>query len=102
MGPTIVEDHIKIGIDAGRIVRRSLSHLPASTLEGLREVRLLGKNHKGFARYRARQGIIEIYLEELLGTFSPILLKVFYPFTYTVVGMALCHEIDHHVHRNEP
>jgi hypothetical protein len=99
--PTILEDHARIGIDAGWILRRIMSHLPASTLDGLNQVRLLGRNEKGFARYIAKEGIIEIYIEELVKGFSPLFLRLFYPFTYTIIGMALCHELDHHVHRND-
>ncbi len=28
-------------------------------------------------------------------------LGLFYPLTYTIVGMAFCHELDHHVHRSD-
>ncbi len=98
--PVIVEDHAAIGIDAGWIVRRIMAHLPPNALEGLNEVRLLGSNKECFARYSSREGVIEIFLEELLKGFSPILLKILYPYAYTIVGMALCHELDHHIHRN--
>jgi hypothetical protein len=100
MQPVIIENYTKLGVDAGRIVRRILSHLPPDIFEGLCEVRLLDRHDTGFACYRKNEGIIEIYVTMLLGNFSPILLKLLYPFTYMLIGMALGHELDHHVNRN--
>ncbi len=39
-------------------------------------------------------------MADLLGYLPRSFLKVFYPFTYMVVGMAVGHELDHHVNRN--
>lgn len=47
MEPVILEDHDKVGVDVGWIVRRIISHLPLSSLEDLKEVRLLGHNENG-------------------------------------------------------
>lgn len=96
----IVENYGNIGVDVAHIVRRILSHLSPEVLEGLREVRLLEKHDHAFACYKKGEGAIEIYLADLLGFLPPIFLKVFYPFTYFVVGMAVAHELDHHVNRN--
>ena len=100
MLPTIVEDYQPNGIDVGSIVRRILSHLSPDLLDGLHEVRLLDQHDKAFACYKRNDGIIEIYVTELLGGFSPIWLKMLYPITYTLIGMALGHELDHHVNRD--
>jgi hypothetical protein len=100
MQPVIIENYTNLGVDAGRIVRRILAHLPPDILEGLREIRLLDRSDTGFACYRENERIIEIYMATLLGDFPPILLKLLYPFTYMFIGMALGHELDHHVSRN--
>ena len=101
MQPTIIENYTDIGIDVGRIVRRIFSHLPPDILDGLKEVRILDKHERAFACYRKGEAVIEIYVSNLLGDFPPIFLKVFYPFTFMVIGMAVGHEIDHHVNRNK-
>jgi len=101
MQPTVIENYRDIGVDVGHIVRRILSHLSPETLEGLHEVRLLEKHDHAFACYKKEEGAIEIYVADLLGYLPRILLKPFYPFTYMVVGMAVGHELDHHVNRNK-
>jgi hypothetical protein len=100
MGPIIVENYRDVGVDVAHIVHRILSHLSPEVLEGLHEVRLLEKHDHAFACYKKEEGAIEIYLADLLGYLPPIFLKVFYPFTYFAVGMAVGHELDHHVNRN--
>ena len=100
MPPKIIENHANVGIDAGRIVHRILSHVSPDILTGLNEVRLLERHDQAFACYKKNEGVIEIYLGELLRDFHPVFLKLFYPFTYMIVGMALGHELDHHVNRN--
>jgi len=100
MGPKVIENYKDIGVDVGHIVRRILSHLSPDILEGLHEVRLLEKHDHAFACYKREEGAIEIYVADLLGYLPGILLKLFYPFTYVVVGMAVGHELDHHVTRN--
>ncbi len=96
----IVENYRNVGVDVAHIVRRILSHLSPEVLEGLHEVRLLEKHDHAFACYKKEEGAIEIYLADLLGFLPPIFWKAFYPFTYLVVGMAVGHELDHHVNRN--
>lgn len=100
MLPRIIENHTNVGVNVGRIVHRILSHVSPDILTGLNEVRLLEGHEQAFACYKKDEGAIEIYLDELLGDFPPVFLKLFYPFTYMVVGMALGHELDHHVNRN--
>jgi hypothetical protein len=100
MGPIIVENYRDVGVDVAHIVHRILSHLSPEVLEGLHEVRLLEKHDHAFACYKKEEGAIEIYLVDLLGFLPPIFWKAFYPFTYLVVGMAVGHELDHHVNRN--
>jgi hypothetical protein len=101
MLPKIIENYTRIGVDVGRIVHRILSHLPPDILNGFNEVRLLDNHNHAFACYKKNEAAIEIYIGELLGDFPPIFLKLFYPFTYMVVGMAVGHELDHHVNRNK-
>ena len=100
MLPKIIENYSMVGVDAARIVRRILSHLSPKILDGLHEVRLLEKHDHAFACYKKEEGAIEIYAADLLGYLPRILLRLFYPFTYMVVGMALGHELDHHVNRH--
>ena len=100
MQPTVLENYRDIGVDVGHIVRRILSHLSPEILEGLHEVRLLEKHDHAFACYKKEEGAIEIYLCDLLGYLPRFFLEAFYPFTYMVVGMAVGHELDHHVNRN--
>lgn len=100
MPPTVIEHYRDIGVDVGYIVHRILSHLSPDILEGLHEVRLLERHDHALACYKKEEGAIEIYVAELLGYLPRILLKMFYPFTYMVVGMAVGHELDHHVNRN--
>ncbi len=99
MQPAIIEDYTDIGIDVGRIVRRIIFHLSPEVLDGLREVRLLDRHEKAFACYKKGEAAIEIYVSELLGGFPRVLLKTFYPLTYPIIGMAVGHELDHHVNR---
>ncbi|MFB3887157.1 MAG: hypothetical protein ACE144_18175 [Thermodesulfobacteriota bacterium] len=95
----IVENYRNVGVDVAHIVRRILSHLSPEVLEGLHEVRLLERHDHAFACYKKAEGAIEIYLVDLLGFLPPIFWKAFYPFTYLVVGIAVAHELDHHVNR---
>ncbi len=100
MQPRVIENYRDIGVDVGQIVRKILSHLSPEVLEGLHEVRLLEKHNHAFACYKREEGVIEIYVADLLGYLPRILLKLFYPLTYVVIGMAVGHELDHHVNRN--
>jgi hypothetical protein len=90
----------------GHILHRILSHLTPDILDGLKEVRILDKCHilekckYPFACYKRGKGAIEIFVSELLGHFPPIILKMLYPMTYMIIGMAVGHELDHHVNRN--
>jgi hypothetical protein len=102
MQSKIIENYTMLGVDVAHIARRILSHLPPDIFEGLNEVRILDRNdnHAAFACYRKSEGIIEIYVADLLGFLPGFLLKLLYPFTYMVVGIAVAHELDHHVTRN--
>ena len=106
MQPAVTENYTDIGIDVGSIVRRILSYLSPSILDGLQEVRILDKCQilekckKPFACYKREERVIEIYVSEMLGDFRPFILKVFYPFTYMFIGMAVGHELDHHANRD--
>ena len=48
----------------------------------------------GKLEIKREEGAIEIYVADLLGYLPEILLKLFYPFPYMVVGMAVGHELD--------
>ena len=104
MYPKVVDNSTVVGVDIARIVRRILLYLPPDILEGLQEVRVWDQNdaHPAFGCYRKHEGVIEIYVADLLGYLPEILLRLFYPFTYMVVGMVVGHELDHHVNRNNP
>lgn len=100
MNPKIIENYSCIGVDVGKIVRRIISNLPIGPIAGLREIHLLDSHDSAFATYSRKQKKINIYVSELLGDFPPLFLKLFYPFTYMVIGMAVGHELDHHVTRD--
>lgn len=98
MNVTIVERYSKCGIDVGRIIRRIVKFAPPGSLEGLREIHILDTDpaEKGFARYWKRESRIELFVKDIV-CWQPWLLKKSYLFPYITVGLALGHEIHHHV-----
>jgi hypothetical protein len=101
MVPKIIEGYSEAGVDVGRIVKRIVSYLPENITEGLKEINLLDQNieHPSFGCYRAKESIIEIYVKDIL-EWQPYILKKTYLVPYITVGLALGHELDHHVNRN--
>lgn len=98
----IIEAYSECGVDAGYIVRRIMSYLPTDEVGGIREVRLLdySPGRKGFARYITDECTIEVFIREIVD-WQPWLLKKSFFFPYLAIGLALGHELDHHVHRAE-
>ena len=100
MKPIIIEACTQCGVDVGRIVRRILRYAPPSALYGLNAVKIVDSDpsDRGFARYRKEQSEIEIYAHDIL-EWQPWILKQSYVFPYLSIGLALGHELDHHVNR---
>lgn len=101
--PNIIENHSETVVNVAGIVRRILSHLPSKVTDGLNEIIVLDRNegNSAFGAYWKSYGRIELYLDGIT-LWQPWLLKKTYIFPYMSVGMALGHEIDHHVNRNIP
>lgn len=97
----ISEEYSPCGVDVGRIVTRIIKYAPSESIEDLKEIRLLDRDptDTGFAKYVQTAKRIELYIDDIVG-WQPWLLKKSYIFPYLTIGMALGHEIDHHVHRN--
>ena len=102
MTPKIIEKHSEGSVDVLGIVRRIIRHLPAETLDGLQEILIMDTNpdRNAFGCYRKSNGRIELYLDGITH-WQPWLLKKTYIFPYLIIGMALGHEIDHHVNRDK-
>ena len=102
MLPNIIENHSETAVNVGGIVLRILKHLPSNTLDGLNEIAILDKNEEisAFGCYWRREKRIELYLDGLT-LWQPWILKKTYVFPYISIGLALGHEIDHHVSSEE-
>jgi len=101
VAPKVVEDYSIRSVNVGKIVKRILVHTPKGYLEGLRQVTILDSNpeRRGFACYLKDKREIRLFVKELIG-WQPWILKKSYLFPYITIGLALGHEIDHHVNRN--
>ncbi len=101
MIPRVIENHSETTVNVGGIVRRILKHLPSETLDGLNEIVILDKNEEvsAFGCYRKQEKRIELYMDGLT-LWQPWILKKTYVLPYICVGLALGHEIDHHVNRD--
>jgi len=99
--PKIVEDYTISGVNVGKIVRRIIEHAPKICLEDLKQVTIVDSNpeKRGFACYLKDEREIRIFAKELIG-WQPWILKKSYLFPYITVGLALGHELDHHINRN--
>ena len=99
--PWITENHSETTVNVVDIVRRILKHLPSETLDGLNEIVILDKNEEvsAFGCYRRQEKRIELYMDGLT-LWQPWILKKTYVFPYICVALALGHEIDHHVNRD--
>ena len=101
MIPKIIEQHSEADINVLGIVQRIIKHLPSEILDGLQEIVITDTtpNRNAFACYRRGEKRIELYLDGIT-LWQPWFLKKTYVFPYLFIGMALGHEIDHHVNRN--
>ncbi len=97
----IIENHRESVVNVKGIIDRIIKYLPTDILDGLNEIVLLNTNeeHEAFGCYKRGEGRIELYIEDIIG-WLPWLLKKTYIFPYLFLGMALGHEMDHHVNRN--
>jgi len=94
----ITEAYSECGVNVRKIVARIVKYAPPDSLQGLNEISILDKdpNNIGFASYSRHEGRIELYVNDIIG-WQPWLLKKSFIFPYIAIGMALGHEIDHHV-----
>ena len=102
MNPKIIEQHSEADINVLAIVQRIIKHLSPETLDGLQEIVIMDTNPdaNAFGCYRKAHKRIELYLDGIT-LWQPWLLKKTYLFPYLIIGMALGHEIDHHVNRDK-
>ncbi len=100
--PEITECYGECGVNLEKIVRRIIKYVPPDTLRGLREIRISGRDpdNMAFGCYYKKDRKIELFAEDIIG-WQPWLLKKTYIFPYLSTGLALGHEIDHHVKRND-
>jgi hypothetical protein len=98
--PKIIESYSAQGVNLGRIVKRILNNAPKGCLEDLEQVKILDSDpqSKGFACYIKEAREIRLFAEALVG-WQPWILKKTFFLPYITVGLALGHEIDHHVNR---
>ncbi len=101
MTPNIIENHSEKDVNVLRIVQRIIKYLPVNILHGLKEIVILDENNEldAFGCYKKSEKRIELYLDGIT-LWQPWLLKKTYVFPYLTIGMALGHEIDHHVNRD--
>jgi hypothetical protein len=101
MYPRVIEDYRECGVDIGKIVRTMIRHAPSGCLDGLDEVEILDSSPegRGFARYLKEQRRIQLFVRELIA-WQPWLLRKSVVFPYLAIGLALGHEIDHHLNRD--
>ena len=98
--PKIIENHIDPDVDARSIIERIIKYAPEDALHELNEIVLFDTNQNDdcFACYRRGEKSIELYLGDIIG-WLPWILKRSYVVPYLFVGIALGHELDHHVNR---
>lgn len=98
--PEIIENYSACGVDIGRIVKRILKNAPKGSLIDLERVRILDSDshNRGFACYLKKNREIRLFAKELVD-WQPLILRKTFLFPYITVGLALGHEIDHHVNR---
>jgi hypothetical protein len=88
-------------IRAERIVRRIIRYAPKECLIDLNEIELLDRDtiNNCFASYSRSNRKIELFIGDIIG-WQPWILRKSYILTYLAIGIALGHEIDHHVNRD--
>ena len=89
------------GINVEKMVTRMVKYIPDKYKEGLKEIHLLDKDltNNCFALYNKKAKRIELYISEILEE-QPWIIRKLYILPYLSIGMALGHELDHHVNRN--
>lgn len=97
----IIESFSNCGVNVRRIVNRVLAKAPEGCTDGLKQIKILDSDPegRGFACYLRKEREIRLFVKELIG-WQPWILKKTFIFPYLIVGIALAHEIDHHVNRN--
>jgi hypothetical protein len=100
--PHIVSNYAPCGVNVERIIKRIVKYAPRGSLEGVREIAILDEDprKKGFASYWRNRGRIELYVKDIIG-WQPWGIKKTFIIPYLSLGLALGHEIDHHVTRSQ-
>jgi len=98
--PRIIAAYSNHDLDIGKMVQRIIKYAPEEKISGLNKIRLVDKSpdDRFFACYLKDHREIYLFVDDIIG-WLPWLLKKSYIFPYLAVGLALGHEIDHHVNR---
>jgi hypothetical protein len=101
MYPKIIAAYGEYGVNVGKIVQRIIKYAPKDSIKGLNTIRIVDKSPDkiGFACYLKDHREIYLFVEDIIG-WQPWLLKKTFIFPYITIGLALGHEIDHHVNRD--
>jgi hypothetical protein len=101
MYPRVIEDYQECGVNVGRIVKTMIRHAPRGCLDELDAIEILDSSPKGkgFACYHKERRRIQLFVHDLIA-WQPWLLRKSVVFPYLAIGLALGHEIDHHVNRD--
>ena len=101
MKPIVTEIHTETEVNVKKIVDRIIRYQKSETIRGLNEISILDKSEPdiGFGCYKKAEQKIEIYLDNIL-KWQPWVLKKTYIFPFIAIAMALSHELDHHVNRD--
>ena len=101
-GPVIISEYTPCGVNVEKIIKRIVKYAPKESLEGLREIAILDEDprKKGFASYWRNTGRIELYVKDIIG-WQPWGIRKTFMIPYLSLGLALGHEIDHHVTRSQ-
>ena len=101
MYPKIIASYGECGVNIGKIVQRIIKYAPEDSIKELNAVRIVDKSpdNRGFACYLKDHREIYLFVDDIVG-WQPWLLKKTIIFPYLTIGLALGHEIDHHVNRD--
>ena len=101
MYPKIIASYSDHSVNIGKIVQRIIKYAPEESIRGLNAIRIVDKSpdEKGFACYLKDSREIYLFVNDIIG-WQPWLLKKSMVFPYFTIGLALGHEIDHHVNRD--
>lgn len=100
MYPKIIAAYSNHGVNICKMVQRIIKYAPEENISGLNIIRLVDKSpdDRFFACYLKDYREIYLFVDDIIG-WLPWLFKKSYIFPYLAVGLALGHEIDHHVNR---